>query len=193
MTLKTKFSIFAFIMFLSLISMGFASWTISHTVSEPQMTSYSITSEEAINSSKYVTKLDSINFTYFPNGFTSSEGEIIDSGTLTIKFNVSSQCLKFKFKLGFNELINKDIDNTVFDSISYKVTNEDGSDILLQGNDTEFEFDLSSLSNNIIVISFTFVQNKEDFYNKVYEPILKGNENIFSYNITVTDIEEVEK
>ena len=163
MTIKTKISFLAFIMFLSLISIGFASWTLSKPEMNQTSDNSPISAEEAINSSTYVTKLDSTNFTYFPNGFTSSEGEIIDSGTLTIKFNVSSQCLKFKFKLGFNELINKDLDNTVFDSISYKVTNEDGSDILLQGNETEFEFDSSSLSNNIIVISYTFVQNNEDF------------------------------
>ena len=101
MTIKTKISFLAFIMFLSLISIGFASWTLSKPEMNQTSDNSPISAEEAINSSKYVTKLDSTNFTYFPNGFTSSEGEIIDSGTLSIKFNVSSQCLKFKFKLVF--------------------------------------------------------------------------------------------
>lgn len=196
MTLKTKISIFSLIMFISLVSVGFASWTIA-TPEQSQTSSPSvITSESSIDSSKYVTTVETTNFTYYSNGFTTDGGDIVDNGTLTIKLNVSTNCLKFKFKLKFSDAINKDInDKNIFTSITYKVKSESSEIALAEGSVTEFEFefDWSKLSSNNIIISFTFNKDHNDFYEDVYKPILKENINIFSYNITVTDVIQVDE
>ena len=69
MSLKSKITMFAIIMYLSLICVGFASWTLSVDTKDAVSSDNVITSETIINSNDEITIGKVTNFKYFNNGF----------------------------------------------------------------------------------------------------------------------------
>lgn len=188
MTLKSKISIFTFIMFLSLISIGFASWTIATPEQNKTTDNSPITAEDAINSYEHVSIVSSTNFTYFSNSFTNADGELTDSGNVTIKLNIKKTCKSLSFELKFSSDISAEM--TIFDSITYSTDNSG----IPSGTGTKIEIeDLDFGSNESIEVEFTFVFTKATNFKEDVYSVLKDNTNIFAVSLTVNELNPVEE
>ena len=78
-------------MYVSLICVGFASWTISNngSGSGSSSASASIIADDVINSSEIVNISDFTVFDYFKNGFVNNDGYITASGNITAKLTLN--------------------------------------------------------------------------------------------------------
>ena len=91
MSKKPKILVAMLFMYVSLICVGFASWTISNngSGSGSSSASASIIADDVINSSEIVNISDFMVFDYFKNGFVNSDGYITASGNITAKLSLN--------------------------------------------------------------------------------------------------------
>ena len=90
MSKKPKILVAMLFMYVSLICVGFASWTISNngSGSGSSSASASIIADDVINSSEIVNISDFTVFDYFKNGFVNNDGYITASGNITAKLTL---------------------------------------------------------------------------------------------------------
>ena len=99
MSKKPKILAAMFFMYVSLICVGFASWTISNNGlgSGSSSASASIIADDVINSREIVNISDFTVFDYFKNGFVNSDGYITASGNITAKLTLNIEKCKSMF------------------------------------------------------------------------------------------------
>ena len=99
MSKKPKILATMLFMYVSLICVGFASWTISNNGSGTgsSSASASIIADDVINSSEIVNISDFTVFDYFKNGFVNSDGYITASGNITAKLTLIIEKCKNMF------------------------------------------------------------------------------------------------
>lgn len=195
MTIKSKISILTFIMFLSLISIGFASWTIATPEQNKTSDNSPITAEDTIDSFEHLEIVESTNFTYFANGFTTADGTITDSGTMTVKLKfISTNLSKFTLELKFDSAI--DADFKKFDSITYSISNSTYEEKTVSGEGTiVIDIERSKITpdaENCFTLTFVFNENHDTFKSDIYSvlEVLNTNkeQNIFAVSLTVTEL-----
>lgn len=181
MSLKSKITMFAIIMYLSLICVGFASWTLSVDTKDAVSSDNVITSETVINSNDEITIGQVTNFKYFNNGFIDEENFTLTySAKITVELIVNKEkCAEVSAELNINELIS----GLAFDSITCVI--DGSSDNTVYG--TKVTIDTSLMTSDTVTLVYTLNASKDTFISKVYTPLYTNQDkNIFSIELNVT-------
>ncbi|MBQ4060944.1 MAG: hypothetical protein IJD46_02835 [Bacilli bacterium] len=197
MTLKTKMSLLLFLTSISIVSIGFSSWSITaETVAEAKG---NIEVDNVIVQNNAASVISSTAFEYFDTGFR--DGNTI-TNTATITYNVSldldecknyltSSNIELVIELSYKDGITSELD-FIYDYLKeVKINN---SIITLKNYETNSvevikEFNLDDYSENIaILIEYTFSYNEQNtnFYEDIF-PYLYNDKISFSMNLTVKE------
>lgn len=186
MSMKSKITMFAIIMYISLVCVGFASWTFSISTKDISTDNSVISAETIINTSDEITLGDVTTFKYFNNGFIDNDNKLSYVTTLEIDLTIDkSSCAEVTAELKINELIT----GLKFDNISCTISGS--SDTTTYG--TKVTIDTTKLSSNEITLVYTLTANKETFIQNIFNPLFNNQDkNIFSIELNVTkeNIEE---
>ena len=90
MSVKSKITMLAIIMYLSLICVGFASWSISVEPGDSQTGSNQIVTQPVVNTSDAITVNSTQSFRYFNNGFISNENSLVYSATIEVNITIGT-------------------------------------------------------------------------------------------------------
>lgn len=181
MSVKSKITMLAIIMYLSLICVGFASWSISVDSNDAVTSGDVISTESVINTSDAITVISTESFRYFNNGFISDEDTLVYSANIRVTISIDkSKCEEATAEIKLNQ----DVIGLGFDSISSVI--EGSSDTTTY--ESKVTIDVSKINTDEITIVFTLNSNKDDFTSKVFEPIYTYGKtmNIFNIELNVT-------
>ena len=189
-------------MYVSLICVGFASWTISNngSGSGSSSASASIIADDVINSSEIVNISDFTVFDYFKNGFVNNDGYITASGNITAKLTLNIEKCKSMFAGRDNlkvvvSLSRSNLLTLVGDYTKISVSATVGGTAVtptfeLDTNTLLIAFTINnfaSLTTAEYTIKYTFtILDKNYFINSVF-PELYTNDVDFTLSARVTD------
>lgn len=197
--LRIQYFILIMLSFLSIISVGFATWvTTNDSVLTTDITGI-IEVEDVLKSNDYIEcKINQISkFGFFKTGFVDKDGNVSSIGTIDIPIIINIENCKIKFKnctaleidLSFESnnlyLFNSETNLTLSMSVLKDELEIESSQT--SNNTTLLSiFDISTfnnLSNNIIIHAiYKFeIVNKEYFVNTVYPELLKDD---FNFNLS---------
>ena len=195
--LRIQCSILIILAFLSIISVGFASW-VTTTDSVISSVTGTIQVDDIIESNEYITKVEPTSLKYYKTGFVSNDGEITQTGTMSIALTINIDKCKSTFKnaTSFNlyltttysdsfNLFNNSNDLPVNISIGDDNINQlVSNDIATNGNECTSKIVINDLSKSEVVITiyFSFTNNKNTFTD-IYKSL---KESTFKYSAKIT-------
>lgn len=180
MSLKFKINMFAIIMYLSLICVGFASWTLSVKNIELSTDTNVVSSENIINTSEEITINKVSSFKYFNNGFISNDNTLTHTANVIVELTINRDiCKEVTVDFKINDLIT----NLVFDSISCEIEGTTDETVY----SSFVTIDTTKLAKDEVKLIFTLKANKDTFVDKVYNPLINNTDkNIFYLELNVT-------
>mgnify|MGYP004561749877 FL=1 len=186
--LRIQYSIFIILAFLSIMSVGFASWVTANDSSFE--INGSIIVDDVRSNNEYLecdeTQIEV--FEFFKTGFVSNDGEIIDTGEIYIPFTVKVNNCRDEFKnsskleivLNFTTTnMNLFVNDPLNMSIVLKNNNDEIIKTIASTKDGLLSFEISGLqtiSNNIdykLYYQFTKNEIEKTFKDDVYPELLK--------------------
>ena len=181
MSVKSKITVLAFIIYISLICVGFASWTLTADTKDVFVDNNVVTSETIINTSDEITVGNVKNFKYFNNGFINeTDNTLCYTAKVSVELTINKdKCAEVTAELKINDLIS----GLVFDSITCVI--EGSTDTLEYGS--KVTIDTTKMETNTVTLIYTLTTNKDTFITNVYTPLYNNSDkNIFSIELNVS-------
>lgn len=193
--LRIQYSIFIILAFLSIMSVGFASWV---TANDSPISSIegSIQVDDVIESNEYITNVSPTKLKFYKTGFVTNEGSISQTGTMSIELTIDIKKCKETFKdvtslnLYFTTTYSDDSFNFFNDPTNLPVTikvSDDSlisNDIAVNGNECISKIEIKNLAQDTktITISFTITNNLDSF-TTIYNSLKNSK---FTYSAKIT-------
>ena len=186
--LRIQCSILIILAFLSIISVGFASWV---TINDSDITiKGSIVVDNVLDSNNYITCDKMKIFKYFKTGFVSDDNKIVETGSISFDLVINNKTCKEKFKNEQNLEISLQLESNNLnlfhsDIISMEVKKNDVTQNPLLSFDSNIcvlPITISNFQNesdNITLhIEYLFtILDKKGFSNEVYPKLITDNFN----------------
>ncbi len=194
MTLKTKMSLLVFLTSISIVSVGFSSWSITAETTAELNGNIKVDNVLELNNTASI--VSSTAFEYFDTGFRN--GDII-SNTATISYNVSisidecistftSRIIDVSILLKYKDGITSTLD--MFDYLStIKVNGTNVTSSTLKTYSVEFykTYDISTYTEDILLsIEYTFNTSSTNFYEDIF-PYLMNDNISFCMDLSLTE------
>ncbi len=193
--LRIQYSIFIILAFLSIMSVGFASW-VTTTDSPISSIEGSIQVDDVIESNEYITNVSPTKLKFYKTGFVTNEGSISQTGTMSIELTIDIKKCKETFKdatslnLYFTTTYSDNSFNFFNDPTNLPVTikvSDDSlisNDIAVNGNECISKIEIKDLAQDTktITISFTITNNLDSFAT-IYNSLKNSK---FTYSAKIT-------
>lgn len=175
MSKKPKILAAMLFMYVSLICVGFASWTISGGGSHPSSASANglIETDDVINTDDYIDFKGEIEgFSFYQSGFLNENNEIVDNGSIIAHYNIDINSCKITFAskitvivtLQYAVGVSYTAEQNIFKNNNTSITaTASGNNIIKQSNEKTdstisiyIEYDLTQISSSSLLLDINF-------------------------------------
>ena len=175
MSKKPKILAAMLFMYVSLICVGFASWTISGGGSNPSSATANglIETDDVINTDDYIDFNGEIEgFSFYQSGFLNENNEIVDNGSIIAHYNIDINSCKMTFAskitvivtLQYAAGVSYTAEQNIFKNNNTSITaTASGNNIIKQSNEKTdstisiyIEYDLTQISASSLLLDINF-------------------------------------